>query len=46
MMPVVETVCANALYVDNVQLALALVTDFILAEARYFFIQYHPVLVQ
>lgn len=45
MMPVVETVCASALYVDNVQLTLALVTDLILADAR-FFIQYHPVLLQ
>ena len=42
MMPVVETVCASAQYVDNVQLALALVTDLILSDAR-FFIQYHPV---
>lgn len=45
MVPVVETVCAGALYVENVQLALALVTDLNLVDAR-FYIQYHPVLLQ
>lgn len=45
MVPVVETVCAGVLYVENVQLALALVTDLNLVDAR-FYIQYHPVLLQ
>lgn len=45
MAPVVETVCAGALYVDNVQLALALVTDLNLVDAK-FYIQYHPGLLQ
>lgn len=45
MVPDVGTVYAGALYVDNVQLALALIPDLNLADAR-FYSKYHPVLLQ
>jgi hypothetical protein len=45
MVPVVSTVCAGALYVDSLQLALALITRLILADAR-FYSKYNPVLLQ
>lgn len=36
MVLVIGNVCAGALYADNVQLALALITDFNLADARLY----------
>lgn len=42
MVPVVGTLCAGALYVNNVQLALALITGLSFADAR-FYSKYHPI---
>lgn len=44
-MLVVGNVCAGALYADNVQLALTLITDLNLADAR-FYSKYNLVVLQ
>ena len=45
MVLVIGNVCAGAVYADNVQLALALITDLNLLDAR-FYNMFNPVLLQ